>query len=71
MMHQCIYPLNFDNVDMSQTIKETHINRTKPNSKILIYNRIPKCASTTMNDFISKLRKRNHFYVKHSNLFWK
>ena len=38
-------------------------NRTK-DSNILIYNRVPKCGSATMNIFLRKLSYQNSFKFK-------
>ncbi|XP_023349650.1 uronyl 2-sulfotransferase [Eurytemora carolleeae] len=43
-------------------------NRTT-NSNIIIYNRVPKCASTSINNLIGKLSKLNRFGVQHSSVY--
>ena len=62
---------NFDFVNPSQVIRASDTNRTKSESRILIYNRVPKCASTTMNALISRLRKTNRFRHETSKIYWK
>ena len=62
---------NFDYVNMSATIEGSDSNRTNSDSKILIYNRVPKCASTTMEALLSKLKIRNHFNIETSKVYWK
>ena len=56
---------------MSVIIESSATNRTKSDSKILIYNRVPKCASTTMENLLSGLKRRNHFSVERSEIYWK
>ena len=48
---------NFDFVNMSATIETSTSNRTNSDSNILIFNRVPKCASTTMEALLSKLKR--------------
>ena len=62
---------NFDNdLTVKSVIKPTSENRTF-NSNILIYNRVPKCGSTTMKQLLVKMSHRNNFKYQHSQLFWK
>ena len=62
---------NFDYVNMSAIIEGSATYRTKSDSNILIYNRVPKCASTTMEALLSGLKRRNHFTVETSKIYWK
>ena len=62
---------NFDYVNMSTLIEGSATNRTKSDSNILIYNRVPKCASTTMLTLLSRLKIGNNFTVESSNIYWK
>ena len=62
---------NFEHVNMSAMIEGSATNRTKSDSNILIYNRVPKCASTTMEALLSGLRRRNNFEVETSKVYWK
>ena len=62
---------NFDFVNMSVIIESSATNRTKSDSNILIYNRVPKCASTTMLALLSRLKIWNNFTVETSNIYWK
>jgi len=43
-------------------------NRTQ-DYNVLIYNRVPKCASTTMQHIISKLQSKNGFKFKSANVY--
>ncbi|XP_059078770.1 heparan sulfate 2-O-sulfotransferase 1-like [Tigriopus californicus] len=45
-------------------------NRSIPRQR-LIYNRVPKCASSTMQSVITFLGLRNNFDYRASNIFWK
>ena len=56
---------------MSAIIEGSATNRTKSDSNILIYNRVPKCASTTMEALLSGLKRRNHFTIETSKIYWK
>ena len=62
---------NFDFVNMSATIEASTSNRTNSDSNILIYNRVPKCASTTMEALLSKLKSRNNFTIETSKIYWR
>ena len=42
-------------LNMSGIIEGSDTNRTKSDSNILIYNRVPKCASSTMKALLSRL----------------
>ena len=68
------YGVNNGNFETDLTVKSviesTSVNRTF-NSNILIYNRVPKCGSTTMKQFLVKMSQRNKFKYEHSQLFWK
>ena len=44
-------------------------NRTKE-SNILIYNRVPKCGSTTMTAILKKLSFKNKFTLKNGVEHW-
>ena len=62
---------NFEkDLTVKSVIKYTSENRTF-NSNILIYNRVPKCGSTTMKQLLIKMSKKNNFKYHHSKLFWK
>jgi len=45
-------------------------NRTV-NSNLLIYNRVPKCSSTTMKFLMQKLQKHNKFHAFFSTNYWR
>lgn len=45
-------------------------NRSQ-DSRILIYNRVPKCASETMLGIIRKLAQQNGFKYRNSAIYWK
>jgi len=40
-------------------------------SRVLVYNRVPKCASETMLSIIRKVSVKNHFRYKNSQVYWK
>ena len=52
-------------------IVPTAINRTPQGSKVLVYNRVPKCASSTMQNLLKKLAKRNNFSYVSSKNYWR
>ena len=52
-------------------IVPTAINRTPRDSKVLVYNRVPKCASSTMQNLLAKLAKRNNFSYVSSKNYWR
>jgi len=45
-------------------------NRSR-GSRVLVYNRVPKCASETMLSIIRKVSVKNHFRYKNSRVYWK
>ena len=51
-------------------IEPTGKNRTI-NSNLLIYNRVPKCSSTTMKFLMQKLQKHNKFHAFFSTNYWR
>ena len=62
---------NFDmNLTMTDRVLASSQNRTVQ-SNILIYNRVPKCASTTMQNILQYLAKKNHFKIGTSNIYWR
>ena len=60
-------PLNWRNL---QHIHPSAINRSS-SSNILVYNRVPKCASSTMVALIKMLAIRNSFSFKSSQTYWR
>ena len=48
-------------------IKPSASNRT--NSRFLIYNRVPKCASSTLWKLLSGLQRKHNFKYYHSKIF--
>ena len=51
-------------------IKPSSRNRTR-DTNILVYNRVPKCASTSMQNILRQLSRANHFRYESSNIYWK
>jgi len=45
-------------------------NRSRGNH-VLVYNRVPKCASETMLSIIRKLSMKNRFRYRNSRVYWK
>lgn len=45
-------------------------NRSTGNH-VLVYNRVPKCASETMLSIIRKVSVKNHFRYRNSRVYWK
>ena len=45
------------------------INRTDAKSEILVYNRVPKCASTTVINILKKLSVEKKFNYIHSRIY--
>ena len=56
--------------DYMNQILPSNRNHTS-NSHILIYNRVPKCASTTMLALIKLLAARNSFKFVSSQIYWR
>ena len=56
--------------DYMNQILPSNRNHTS-NSHILIYNRVPKCASTTMLALIKLLSARNSFKFVSSQIYWR
>ena len=58
--------------DLAQVdrIQPSSVNRTRK-SHILVYNRVPKCASTTMQNILRRLSRKNKFRVEHSPIYWR
>ncbi|XP_068216672.1 uronyl 2-sulfotransferase-like [Palaemon carinicauda] len=44
-------------------------NVTPDNTRLVIYNRVPKCGSTTVNTIIKSMQLRNKFYHRHSTIY--
>ena len=62
---------NFDlNIGPETLIRASSSNRTV-NSNILIYNRVPKCASTSIQSLLRFLAKKNGFKFESSSIYWK
>ena len=62
---------NFDmNLTMTDRVLASSQNRTVQ-SNILIYNRVPKCASTTMQNILHYLANKNHFRIGTSKIYWR
>merc|ERR1719234_435387 len=49
--------------------KTTAVNRST-NSHILIYNRVPKCGSTTVGGVLKDISRRNNFSFHFSTNYW-
>ncbi|XP_066990675.1 uronyl 2-sulfotransferase-like isoform X2 [Macrobrachium rosenbergii] len=54
-----------DTVDIKPTAK----NVTPSNARLLIYNRVPKCGSTTFNSILDRLCKMNFLRCEHSTVY--
>ena len=53
-----------------QDIRVSSANRTVE-SNVLIYNRVPKCASTSMQGILRHLAKKNAFLFESSSIYWR
>ena len=53
-----------------QNIRASSANRTVLSS-VLIYNRVPKCASTFMQGILRHLAKKNAFQFESSSIYWR
>ena len=53
-----------------QDIRISSANRTVE-SNVLIYNRVPKCASTSMQGILRHLAKKNAFLFESSSIYWR
>ena len=53
-----------------QNIQVSSANRTVE-SNVLIYNRVPKCASTSMQGILRHLAKKNSFKFESSSIYWR
>ena len=53
-----------------QNIPVSSANRTVE-SNVLIYNRVPKCASTSMQGILRHLAKKNSFKFESSSIYWR
>ena len=62
---------NFEHINMSAVIEGSATNRTKSYSNILIYNRVPKCGSSTMYFLLKRLKIYNCFTPEEYNTSWK
>ena len=47
----------------------TSTNRST-DSHILVYNRVPKCASTSIQNMLKKLARKNKFTLESSKIYW-
>ena len=56
-------------VDSDQIVPSSENRSLK--SHILVYNRVPKCASTTMQNILRHLSWKNKFYVEKSPIYWR
>ena len=59
-----------NDVFLDKDVIPTKTNRTQPNSEILIFNRVPKCGSSTMNEVLDHLSSINNFTHKSWNVYW-
>ena len=61
--------------DTELTISDNNIRASSANrtvqSSILIYNRVPKCASTFMQGILRHLAKKNSFQFESSSIYWR
>ena len=53
-----------------QDVRVSSDNRTVE-SNVLIYNRVPKCASTSMQGILRHLAKKNAFLFESSSIYWR
>ena len=53
-----------------QDVRVSSSNRTVE-SNVLIYNRVPKCASTSMQGILRYLAKKNAFLFESSSIYWR
>jgi len=58
------------NISNQENIKASNANRTVQ-SNILIYNRVPKCGSTSLKKILNYLAKKNSFKFESSQIFWR
>ena len=61
--------LNISTTDQ-KNIMASSVNRTF-HSNILIYNRVPKCASTSMQAILRHLARKNDFQFESSRIYWR
>ena len=62
---------NFEvDITMTDRVIASSQNRTVQ-SNILIYNRVPKCASTTMQNILQHLAYKNNFKIGTSKIYWR
>ena len=47
----------------------TNINITSDIADLVVYNRVPKCGSTTFLNILKRLSNKNHFQYIHSKIF--
>ena len=69
------YPIGLNvanelNISEQNNIIATNANRTVQSS-ILIYNRVPKCGSTSLKTILKYLAKKNCFQFESSKIFWR
>ena len=61
--------------DTELTISDRNIRASSANrtvqSNVLIYNRVPKCASTFMQGILRHLAKKNAFQFESSSIYWR
>lgn len=67
-----LHPQKFPSLgpDAMTQICSSPLNRSVPSQR-LIYNRVPKCASSTMQSVLTLLGLRNGFDYRASGIFWK
>ena len=58
------------NISEENNIKASNTNRTVQ-SNILIYNRVPKCGSTSLREILKYLAHKNSFKFESSKNFWR
>ena len=55
---------------LDEIVKPSAINRTLRDADTLIFNRVPKCASSTMNELLQSLSQINNFEHNSWRVFW-
>lgn len=55
---------------LDEVVTPTSINRTLRDGETLIFNRVPKCASSTMNELLESLSQMNNFLHNSWRVFW-
>ena len=69
------YPIGLNvanelNISEQNNIKASNANRTVQ-STILIYNRVPKCGSTSLKKILKYLAQKNSFKFESSKIYWR